>query len=76
MIDIKAHPYLRQGMNEGDYKSWMNDDFDIIKITDEDVKNAISIPGLIKRGIKNFKNRFFRSNNRSASMPSICILIF
>lgn len=72
MNDIKVHSYVRQGMNENEFQCWINDDFDVINITDEDVKNAISIPAFIKRGLKMIRERFFKSSKRSASMPSIC----
>jgi hypothetical protein len=71
MAEIKIHPYVTQGMTENERKAWINDSFEMIQITDEDVKNAISIPAIIKRGLKMIKNRFFRSQKRSSSMPSI-----
>ena len=57
-------------MNEAEIDSWINDACDIIKVTDDDVKNAISFSGFLKKGFKIIKNNFFKSK-RSASMPSI-----
>jgi hypothetical protein len=71
MADIKIHPYVTQGMTEDEHIAWINDSIEMINITDEDVKNAISIPAIIRRGLKMIKNRFFRSKKRSASMPPI-----
>jgi hypothetical protein len=75
MAEIKIHPYVREGMTEEEHLAWINDSFEMIQITADDVKNAISIPAIIRRGLKMIKNRFFSSKKRSASMPSICNLL-
>jgi hypothetical protein len=71
MKDIVKHPFVIQGFCKEDLDLWINADRDIIHVTDEEIKNAISFPGFLKRGIKLIKSKFFKSAKRATSMPVI-----
>ena len=72
MKSIINHPFVIQDFRKEEFDRWINSECESIHVTDEEIKNAISLPGFLKRGIKLIKSRLFKSGKRAASMPLIC----